>query len=1093
MNHHRLRNLSAVALALLWGGAASAQSHAGRSIQRVADISVQCPEGTAPRLPWRVWVTYSDGTSQWRQTRWDNSSVQREQAQADAREHAAGSTYRVSGHILGDDATTAGFPIEARVTVVGTGYATPAPTPVASTFPLEDVSLDGDNRLTHNRQLDIENLLSLDVTQQLYNYRDNYGLPTEGYTESDGWDSPTTKLKGHGTGHYLSALAMAFASAADEGQKSQLRRIITRMVNELRQCQERTFVFDKKLGRYFEARDVASTEQEMQQMQGTWEAFDRYKQDYKHYGYGYLNAIPPQHAVLIEKYAPYNNEQWVWAPYYTIHKQLAGLIDVATYIDDAEVADKALRIATDMGLWVWNRLHYRTYVSREGTQAERRAKPGNRYEMWNIYIAGEVGGMEESLARLSEMATDSTEKARLLEAATYFDHDIFFDALSKNIDDIRTRHANQHIPMIVGALRTYLSNGKPFYYNLAYNFWNLVQGRYRYSPGGVGNGEMFRQPYTQIVSMVGQGDPTLNETCCAYNMAKLTKELNCFTPDSAAFMDYYERTLYNQIVGSVNPYQYGVCYQYAVGLNATKPFGSETPQSTCCGGTGAENHVKYQEAAYFHNDQTLWVALYMPTTLHWRDKGVTVKQECDWPADHSTLRVSEGEGDFALKLRVPAWATSGFTVTLNGERVAQDARPSSYVELPFRHWKAGDAVEIHMPFSVYMDFGPDKLENQLGRDGVTPLDPSWVGTLMYGPLAMTATGVDNWEDATLDIDSYLAAVETFAPSAEGGVDGHLYRLRLAGRTFEPDYFRNEQTTHYFRLNLIADPSEQLKDLLRERLAQAEAYPRRNYTKKSYKALRQATDKAAAALAAAALTPEEAAALSSGIENAVAGLRAARHDLAALREAVDGTSGLRSADYTWDSYESLSRQVEKAQSFFLDPAVPQTSIDSLTREVTLARQSLVEAGSVNRAKLTEALQLAETRVEAQAQWNALEKKVPEYAPWAPHGFRRMQEAVASARAVAANAGKNHNQKEVDSAAAQLNAVLNGMRPGNLAEPEDLQPLFRLMRRTSQIEDTEEKQETLDYVQMVIKYVQDGSGTLDMIQKASDRLRTLTHAE
>ena len=113
------------------------------------------------------------------------------------------------------------------------------------------------------------------------------------------------------------------------------------MINELRLCQERTFVWSDSLGRYWEARDFAS-EEELRQMKGTWEAFEEHKKDYTRYGYGYLNAIPAHHAVLIEMYRPYNNSDWVWAPYYSIHKQLAGLIDIATYVDDKEIADKAL-------------------------------------------------------------------------------------------------------------------------------------------------------------------------------------------------------------------------------------------------------------------------------------------------------------------------------------------------------------------------------------------------------------------------------------------------------------------------------------------------------------------------------------------------------------------------------------------------------------------------------------------------------------------------------------------------------------------------------------------------------------------------------
>src|SRR5690606_37420831 len=128
--------------------------------------------------------------------------------------------------------------------------------------------------------------------------------------------------------------------------------------------------------RYWEARDFAP-EEELREMKGSWKDFDRYKTEWSQYGYGYLNAIPAHHAALIEMYRAYNNESWVWAPYYSIHKQLAGLIDIATFIDDREVADKALLIAKDMGLWIWNRLYYRTHVKTDGTQEERRAKPGN--------------------------------------------------------------------------------------------------------------------------------------------------------------------------------------------------------------------------------------------------------------------------------------------------------------------------------------------------------------------------------------------------------------------------------------------------------------------------------------------------------------------------------------------------------------------------------------------------------------------------------------------------------------------------------------------------------------------------------------------
>ena len=280
-------------------GITAVQGH--RSIASVEPVTVQVPAGCAPRLPYRVWVTYSDGQAAFRQVRWTNSLLEQEQAEADTSLHPSGTSYQVKGFILGDNTTPDGYPLTAEVSVVSQEWTVPSAKPVAATLPLDKVSIDGDNRLTWNRDLDIDHLLTLDVRQQLYNYRDTYDLPTDGYPVSDGWDSPTTKLKGHGSGHYMSAMAMAFASCQDPKKKDMLRRNITLMVNELRLCQERTFVWNEQLGRYWEARDFAP-EEELKQMQGTWADFDRYKKEYHQYGYGYLNAIPAQHCALIEMY-----------------------------------------------------------------------------------------------------------------------------------------------------------------------------------------------------------------------------------------------------------------------------------------------------------------------------------------------------------------------------------------------------------------------------------------------------------------------------------------------------------------------------------------------------------------------------------------------------------------------------------------------------------------------------------------------------------------------------------------------------------------------------------------------------------------------
>ena len=795
-----LRTLALAALS----GALFSSCRADKTIHKVNTVFVDAPAGTAPRLPYQVWVTYADRSGGWRQVKWDNALRETEEEETAL---PAGTVYSVRGHILGDNLTEEGIPLDAVVQVVDAEDPAPAPEPVARPLPLGSVRLIGENRLTGNRDLDVQNLLSLDITKYLFNYRDTYGLPTEGYAVAEGWDSPTTKLKGHGSGHYMSALAFAYAGTDDPELKAALKDRIRRMVDELRACQEMTFVWDNRLGRYREARDLVP-ENEFGRLEGTWAAFDKYKQDCRKYGYGYINAIPAQHPVLIEKYAPYNNEKGVWAPYYTIHKQLAGLIDIAENVEDEALAAKALLIAKDMGLWVWNRLHYRTYVKTDGDKDERRARPGNRYEMWNMYIAGEVGGMQEVLSRLSAKAEDPEEKARLLEAAQCFDSPAFYEPLSRNVDDIRTRHANQHIPMIIGAVNVFKVGGEARYYRIARNFWDLVQGRYAYATGGVGNGEMFRQPYTQVLSMNTNvrtdrqrntyPDPDLNETCCAYNLAKLTRELNGYNPDDARYMDYYERVLYNQIVGSVHPSEYGVCYQYAVGMNAAKPFGNNTPQESCCGGTGAENHVKYQEAAYFVSDNTLWVALYLPTVADWADKDVRLRQECAWPAENTTITIEKG-GCFTLKLRVPYWAGEGFQVKVNGSRLRAKCKPSSYVEIPEREWKAGDRVEVSMPFGKHIFFGPDKMDvAATGKnESATPFAPMWTGAIMYGPLVMASPDITSWDQAEFTLDPELTGIV-----ANGANEDGVYTLTLDGKTFYPDYYLTDHCTHYLRLNVL---------------------------------------------------------------------------------------------------------------------------------------------------------------------------------------------------------------------------------------------------------------------------------------------------
>ncbi len=264
-------------------------------------------------------------------------------------------------------------------------------------------------------------------------------------------------------------------------------------------------------------------------------------------------------------------------------------------------------------------------------------------------------------------------------------------------------------------------------------------------------------------------------------------------------------------------------YHYAVGLNASKPWGNRSPQESCCGGTGAENHVKYQEAAYFTSKDCLWVGLYIPSIAQWEEQGVVIKQECAWPAEHSTISIAEGKGRFAMKLRIPYWATEGVRVTLNGKLVAvsvsekesytamnevlpkkgelEGAFPCTYVTIAKRKWKRGDTVEIHLPYTKHINYGPDRMDTAIAAPAGDTIAyaPMWAGTLMYGPLAMGTTGIESWDDAEITIEQDLSNVIPNRPQTREGTHGNRYTLTIGERTFVPDYMLDKNHTHYLRI------------------------------------------------------------------------------------------------------------------------------------------------------------------------------------------------------------------------------------------------------------------------------------------------------
>ena len=323
------------------------------------------------------------------------------------------------------------------------------------------------------------------------------------------------------------------------------------------------------------------------------------------------------------------------------------------------------------------------------------------------------------------------------------------------------------------------------------------------------------------------------------------------------------------------------------------------------------------------NDNTLWVGLYLPTIATWDAQKTVIRQECQWPAEKSIIRIQKGGGRFAMKLRVPYWATEGFDVRLNGKSITHHPTPGTYVEIPLRKWTKKDVVEVIMPFTRHFDYTPDKLE-VAGRQTYSPM---WTAALMQGPLVMAATGVKTWDEATIHDEA----------------DWDRFH-------FVPDYDADRHVTHYFRLDA--------------------------------------------------------------------------------------------------------------------PVPPATEVDTLVLSQTLA--------------------MAKGRIDAQQAWNALTIKVPEHAPWAPHGYARMTEQYQQCATILTS---RINPVDAEKLLSKLNAALTAMRPGNLAEMEDMDELKQLMQQVRDLPRSEVRRDALWRAERVVRYVTDGSGTKDMIDKATNQLKDI----
>jgi len=715
---------------------------------RVADVEVETEVGSLPRLPSYVQGTYKDGIQGPKvRVLWpaptDNSAV------------VEPGRYTVAGRVPGTD-----FQPRATITVKE-AEEQPIPRLTLEPFDLDRVSLETDahqheTKFIENRDKFITTLAETDPNSFLYMFRHAFGQQQpEGAKPLGVWDSKDTKLRGHATGHYLTAIAQAYASTGyDKALQANFADKMTYMVNTLYEL-SRLSGHPKEAGSAYVADPTAVPHGPGKDAYDSDLSDEGIRTDYWNWGKGFISAYPPDQFIMLENGATYGGQtNQIWAPYYTLHKILAGLIDIY----EVSGNKKALEIAVGMSNWVYARLNQ---------------LPTDRLiTMWNTYIAGEFGGMNESMAHLYRI----TNEPKYLKTAQLFDNvRLFFgDAehshgLAKNVDMLRGLHANQHIPQIVGSIEMYRVSNDPDYYHVADNFWYKVVNNYMYSIGGVAgarnpaNAECFtEQPATLYENGFAAGGQ--NETCATYNMLKLTSDLFLFD-QRAAYMDYYERGLYNHILASVAEDSPANTYHVPVKPGSIKRFGNPNMTGfTCCNGTAIESSTKLQNAIYFKStdDNALYVNLYVPSKLNWTERKIVVEQTTSFPKEDETRLTIKGDGKFDLHVRVPGWATNGFFVNINGVEQDLEATPGSYLKIS-REWKDGDTITLKMPFQFHLD---------------PVMDQQNIASLFYGPILLAAQETDprtEWRKVTLDADDISKSIEGDPEQLQFTIDGTVFK------------------------------------------------------------------------------------------------------------------------------------------------------------------------------------------------------------------------------------------------------------------------------------------------------------------------------
>ena len=501
---------------------------------------------------------------------------------------------------------------------------------------------------------------SLTTDRLLHSFRLTAGIASNA-TPYGGWEKPDCELRGHfNGGHYLSAVALSYASAGNDS----LRKSGDVMVAELAKCQK------------------ANSQ-------------------------GYLSAYPTS---LFQKLV---DGKQVWAPFYTLHKIMAGLLDMYLHTGN----EQALQVCEGMAGWV------QAYF--EGISDETRQR------MLRI----EYGGMNEVLANLYGI----TGKERYLRIARLFEQPMFLDPLAGHRDELKGLHANTHVPKVIGAARMYELTGDRRYRTIAEYFLDEVLTERAYSIGNMSDGEHWK---TAAGDLKGSLSAQNAECCVAYNLMKLERHLFAQS-GNARWMDAYERSLWNCRMGTQDS-QGRKQYFMPLAAGYWKFMGSADNSFWCCTGTGAEEFAKFNDSIYSHDSDSVWVNQFIASELTWGEKKFGLRQETSFPTEQGTtlkLKLSEPQTRI-IRIRIPSWVGEGGSIQVNGKPLEAFGQAGSYLAIS-RTWHDGDKIEVSLPMSL-------SSEPLLG-------DPTLEARL-YGPLVLAAAMGEGPKDGPMKIAGY----DTFA-------------------------------------------------------------------------------------------------------------------------------------------------------------------------------------------------------------------------------------------------------------------------------------------------------------------------------------------